>query len=133
MAEPQRRLRLTAKEQALQDLENARNSLGEQLSQAAAEFSPRTAVRRSLENHRWLWVGSAVFAGLLIVRLIVPAGRKIRRDNTGPSATKSGLIALFLAPMLGMVRRVALNYATTHAKTYLHQYLSRHGAPGPRP
>jgi hypothetical protein len=132
MAEPQRRLRLTPKEQALQNLETARAALGEHLYQAAAEFNPRTMVRQSMEQHRWGWIAGAAIAGLLLVRLVLPRRRKFERDNAAASATKGGLIALILAPMLGMVRRAALTYATNYAKNQLRQYLSRHEGTRPR-
>lgn len=132
MAQPQHQLRLTPKQQAIHDLELARNILGEELSLAAVELSPRLMVQRSLKEHRWAWIGGAGVAGLVLVRLLMPTRRKFERDNSAPSATKSGLIALILASMLGMVRRAALNYATQHAKSYLHQYLSRHEGERPR-
>ena len=132
MAQEQRRLRLTPKELAVHDITVARNALGEHLYRAAAEFSPRTIVRRSLQQHRWVWIGAAAVGGLVLVRLLMPTRRKIERDNHVSSATKSGLIALILASMLGMVRRAALNYATNYAKGYLHQYLSRHEGGRPR-
>jgi hypothetical protein len=132
MAEPKRRVGLTPKEQAIRDLEAARGALGEHLYQAAAEFSPRTMVRQSMEQHRWGWLTAAGIGGLLLVRLLLPRRRKFERDNAAASATKGGLIALILAPMLGMVRRTALNYATNYAKTYLRQYLSRHEGARPR-
>ncbi|MDZ4289703.1 MAG: hypothetical protein U0984_17185 [Prosthecobacter sp.] len=126
MAQQQHKLRLTPKQQAIHDLEAARNALGEHLCQAAEELNPRTMVRRSMQEHRWMWMAAAGVAGLGLVRLLMPARRKFERDNAAPSATKSGLIALILTAMLGMARRAALNFATQHAKSYLHQYLSRH-------
>ncbi|HYF35552.1 MAG TPA: hypothetical protein VD994_09710 [Prosthecobacter sp.] len=132
MVQEQRRLRLTPKELAIHDIEVARNALGEHLYQAAAEFNPRNIVSRSVSDHRWLWIGGAMLGGLALVRLLLPSRRKIERDNNVSSATKSGLIALILAPMLGMVRRAALNYATNYAKGYFSKYLSRHEGGRPR-
>jgi hypothetical protein len=132
MVQEHRRLRLTPKELAVHDIEVARGALGEHLYQAAAEFSPRTIVSRSIQDHRWLWIGAAAIGGLALVRLFIPARRKIERDNHVSTATKSGLIALILAPMLGMARRTALTYATNYAKGYLTKYLSRHEGGRPR-
>jgi hypothetical protein len=80
-----------------------------------------------MQKHRWTWVAAAAVGGLVLVRIFMPRPTiKFERDNSGASATKSGLIALIVASMFGMVRQAALKHATQFLKGYLHQYLSRH-------
>jgi hypothetical protein len=120
-------LRLTPKQQAIQDLEKARFALARHVQAASTDWNPRALAHRSIQKHRWAWIAGAAAGGLLLVRALMPrAPRKFERDNFGASATKSGLIALILTSMIGMVRQAALKHATQYLKGYLHQYLSRH-------
>ena len=120
-------LRLTPKQQAIRELEIARQALGVHIHAAATDWSPTKVVQRSFEKHRWAWMTGAGIGGLILIRFLMPRPRlKIERDNSGASATKSGLIALILTSVFGMVRQVALKHATQYFTGYLQQHLSRH-------
>lgn len=124
---------MTPKQQALQDLDRARTLLGSHLQRASAELNPRAVVERSLRRHPWAWAAAAGLAGLLVVRSLLPArASKFERDNLGASATKGGLIALILSPLLGMARQAALKQASHLFQTYLTQNFSRHEGERPR-
>ncbi len=117
---------LTAKEQALKDLDVARALLGNHLHLATEELNPRVILRRSLREHTWVWIAGAGIGGLLLVRSLLPSrAPKFGRDNFDASATKSGLIALILSPMLVMARQAAVKYGTEFLQSYLTQHLSR--------
>lgn len=120
-------IRLTPKQQAVQDLDTARQALGQHLQAVTTEWNPRTMVQRSFQAHRWAWISAAGIGGLILVRFLMarPAA-KFERDNSATSATKSGLIALILSSVFAMVRQHALKFATQYVQGYLHQYLSRH-------
>lgn len=120
-------LRLTPKQKAIRDLEVARSALGHYLHAASTDWNPKAIVQRSVKNHRWAWISGAAVGGILLIRFLIPRGpRKFERDNSGASATKSGLIALILGSVITMARQAALKSATQFFQTYLHQYLSRH-------
>lgn len=124
---------MTPKQQALKDLDRARNLLASHLHLASEEFSPKAIAQRSWREHPWIWIGAAAFSGLLIVRNLLPSPKlKIERDNFGASATKGGLIALILSPMLGMARQAALKYGSQFLQNYLTQHFSRHEGERPR-
>ncbi|HEY1051100.1 MAG TPA: hypothetical protein VGE39_15125 [Prosthecobacter sp.] len=124
---------MTPKQLALKDLENARTLLGSHLHLASEEFNPKVIVSRSLRQHPWIWVAGAAVTGLLLVRTLMPSKTpKIERDNFGASATKGGLIALILSPVLGMARQAAWKYASQYLQSYLTQHISRHEGDRPR-
>ena len=118
---------MTAKQKAIKDLDEARAQLGSHLQLASAELNPKVIISRSLREHPWIWAGGTAVAGLLLVRSLMPSpGSKIERDNFGASATKGGLIALILSPMLGMVRQAAWKYGSQYLQSYLTQHFSQH-------
>ncbi len=118
---------MISKHQAIKDLDLARAQLGSHLHLASEELNPKVIISRSLREHPWIWAGGAAITGLLLVRGLMPAsGSKIERDNLGASATKGGLIALILSPMLGMVRQAAWKYGSQYLQSYLTQHFSQH-------
>jgi hypothetical protein len=125
--------KLTPKQLALRDLEEARTLLSVHVHLASEEWNPRVLVRQSMQKHLWAWVSAAAVGGLVLWRVLVPAPRaKIGRDISGASAKKSGLIALLMTPMLGMARQAALKYGSSFLQSYLQNHLSRHeGSPAP--
>jgi len=124
---------MTPKQQALKDLDRARSLLSSHLQLATEELNPKVIVSRSLREHPWIWAGAAGIAGLFLVRGLMPGrGGKFERDNFGASATKGGLIALILSPVLGMVRQEAWKYGSRFLQTYLTQHFSQHEGERPR-
>ncbi len=125
--------KLTPKQQALKDLDEARTLLGVHVHLASEEWNPRQLVRQSLQKHLWAWVSAAGVGGLILWRVLMPSrSTKFGRDISDTSAKKSGLIALLMTPMLGMARQAALKYGTSFLQTYLQNHLSRHeGSPSP--
>lgn len=111
---------LTPKQQALRDLEDARVSLAHHATLAAAEWSPRAMVTRSFEKHRALWLGGATLAGLIVMRLAWPSARA---DGGGSSSRGAGRawLPFLLSPVIGLVRKNALGYASRLIESYLHQ------------
>ncbi|MBE2281911.1 MAG: hypothetical protein IAE77_00460 [Prosthecobacter sp.] len=111
---------LTPKQQALRDLEDARVSLAHHATLAAAEWSPRAMVARSFEKHRALWLGGAALAGLVVMRLAWPSARS---DGGGSSSRGAGRawLPFLLSPVIGLVRKNALGYASRLIESYLHQ------------
>ncbi|MBB5037991.1 hypothetical protein [Prosthecobacter dejongeii] len=118
---------MISKLQAIKDLDLARAQLGSHLHLASEELNPKVIISRSLREHPWIWAGGAAIAGLLLIRGLMPSSRsKIERDNLSASATKGGLIALILSPMLGMVRQAAWKYGSQYLQSYLTQHFSQH-------
>ncbi|MGV3661201.1 MAG: hypothetical protein ACO1TE_13525 [Prosthecobacter sp.] len=127
----QQQAQLTPKQQALQDLEVARAALAHHAALAAKDWNPKAMISHSIERHRMLWIGGAALAGLAAVRLFFfsGGGANYRRDNLGPSAKKSGLLALLLTPLLAYGRKAALNYGAQIFQSYLHQKVSPNARP----
>lgn len=130
----QQQAQLTPKQQALKDLGVARAALAHHATLAARDWSPKAMISHSIERHRAWWIGGAVLAGLAAVRLlfISRGGANYRRDNSGASAKKSGLLALLLTPLLAYGRKAALNYGAQFAQSYLRQKLSPNVRPSGR-
>lgn len=127
----QQQAQLTPKQQVLRDLEAARAALGHHASLAAKDWSPKAMISHSIQRHRLFWIGGAALAGLAAVRLlfISSSGANYRRDNLGPSAKKSGLLALLLTPLLAYGRKAALNYGAQIFQSYLQQKVSPNTRP----
>ena len=123
---------MTAKQQALQDLEAARGALAHHASLAAKEWSPRAVITHSIQQHRVVWITGAAVAGLLAVRLIFSGGSNNRRDNFEPSAKKSGLLALLLTPLLAYGRKAALQHGVRLFQSYLQHRISPNVPPQDR-
>ena len=122
--------KLTPKQQALKDLDEARLLLGAHVQLASEAWNPRKLVQESVQNHLWTWLSAAGISGLILWRVLIPARpAKFGRDISEASAKKSGLIALLMSPMLGMARQAALKYGTSFLQTYLQNHLSRHEGP----
>lgn len=121
----QQQERLTPKQQALRDLENARASLAHHASLAVEEWSPRAILTRSVEKHRGLWIGAAAVAGLVVLKSLWPSqGGNDKHEGAFTSAKRSGLFALLLSPVLGLARKSIMNYGSQWVETYLRQKVS---------
>ena len=121
----QQQERLTPKQQALRDLEDARASLAHHAALAVEEWSPRALLTRSVEKHRVLWFGAAAVAGMALLKFIWPVGdSNPRKHPILDGAKTSGLFALLLSPLLALARKSALNYGTQWFETYLRQKVS---------
>lgn len=130
MARQQTSLPMTAKQQAVKDLDEARALLGVHVHLASEAWNPKELVRQSMQKHLWVWVSAAGLGGLMLWRVLAPATpRKFGRDISGASDKKSGLIALLMQPMLGMARQAALKHGTSFLQTYLQNQFSRHEGP----
>jgi hypothetical protein len=121
----QQQERLTPKQQALRDLEDARASLAHHASHAVEEWSPRAILTRSVEKHRAIWIGGAALAGLALLKIIWPSsGSSHKHDSFLAGAKSRGLFALLLSPLLAFARKSALNYGTQLFETYLRHKVS---------
>jgi hypothetical protein len=130
MAKRHTPVKITPKQQALRDLDEARTLLGVHIHLASEEWNPRVILRQSMEKHLWAWVAAAGVGGLFLWRVLVPSGRsKNDRDISGASDTKKGFMALLTLPLLGMVRQAAVKYGTQFLQSYLTNQFSQHAAP----
>lgn len=133
MAQRQSPVKLTPKQQALRDLDEARVLLGTHVHLASEAWNPRELLRQSVQKHLWAWAAAAGVGGLLLWRTLMPAKRgKFDRDISGASDRKNGFTALLMRPVLGMARQTALKYGTQFLQTYLTNHFSNHaGSPAP--
>jgi|JI6StandDraft_1071083.scaffolds.fasta_scaffold04336_7 hypothetical protein len=123
-------IKLTPKQQALRDLDEARTLLGTHVHLASEAWNPRELLRQSVQNHLWAWAAAAGVGGLVLWRVLMPAKRgKFDRDISGGSDRKNGFIASLLQPMLGMARVAALKYGTQFLQSYLTNQFSKHAGP----
>ena len=122
----QQQERLTPKQQALRDLEDARASLAHHAALAVEDWSPRALLTRSVEKHRALWFGAAAIAGMALLKFIWPVGVSNPKQQHPflSGAKSSGLFALLLSPLIALARKSALNYGTQWFETYLRQKVS---------
>jgi hypothetical protein len=119
--------KLTPKQQALRDLDEARTLLGTHVHLASEAWNPRELLRQSMKQHVWAWAAAAGVGGLMLWRMLMPAKRgKFDRDISGGSDRKNGFIALLLQPVLGMAKGAALKYGTQFLQSYLTQPFSKH-------
>ncbi len=115
---------LTPRQQALQDLADARASLGPLWQDATAQLSPATLIQHSVVKHRAAWAVGALVTGFLTVRMLIPSSRrKNERDSTDKSAKKSGLIALIATPFLGLARKAVLSFITTQVQHFVQNHV----------
>jgi hypothetical protein len=130
MAQRHPPVKLTPKQQALRDLDEARAQLGVHIHLASEEWNPRLLLRQSMQKHLWAWAAAAGVGGLLLWRVILPPrSRKNDRDISGASDTKKGFMALLTLPLLGMARQAAMKYGTQFLQSYLTNKFSQHAAP----
>lgn len=121
----QQQERLTPKQQALRDLEDARASLAHHAVHAMEEWSPQALITRSVQKHRGLWIGAATIAGAAFLKWLWPTGSShSRQDHPVSGARYGGWLALLLSPLAALVRKSVLNYGTQWFETYLHQKVS---------
>lgn len=119
--------KLTPKQQALHDLDEARHLLGAHVQLASKAWNPRVLLRQSVQKHVWAWAAAAGVGGILLLKLVLPARRgKIDRDIPGASDRKNGFMALLLAPLAGLARQSALKYGSQFLQNYLTQQFSKH-------
>lgn len=132
MAQRHQPVKLTPKQQALRDLDDARVLLGTHVHLASEAWNPRELLRQSVQKHAWTWVVAAGAGGLLLWRLIMPARRgKIDRDISTASGTKIGFMALLLQPVLAMARQAALKHGSQFLQSYLTNHFAKHAGPEP--
>lgn len=110
------------KRQLLQELDSARAELTYESRLARTEWNPATLARRSLEKHKLAWIVGGVVTGLVVIRLIFPP--KIRSDKFGGSDTKRGFSGMMSGLFFTVARRAAMNFATTHLKDHLQNYIA---------
>ncbi|WP_395740239.1 hypothetical protein [Prosthecobacter sp.] len=121
----QQQERLTPKQQALRDLEDARASLAYHASHAAEDWSPKAIFTRSVEKHRAVWLGAAALAGVALLKSLWPSGGGGSRHEGHFAGVKNrGLFALLLSPLLAFARKSALNYGAQMFESYLRQKVS---------
>lgn len=127
----QNQKRLTPKQQALEDIEAARASLARHAVLAAEEWSPRAVITRSISQHRALWMGGAVLAGLAMLKLLWPSSHSNnQRDNFNTKAKNRGLFTLLLSPLLALGRKTAIDYAANFFESHLHRQVSPNTSDG---
>ena len=132
MAQRQQSVKLTPKQQALRDLDEARALLGTHVHLASEAWNPKKLLQQSVQKHAWTWVAAAGVGGLLLWRLIVPARRvKIDRDISTASGTKIGIMALLMQPVLAMARQAAFKHGSQFLQSYLTNHFSKHAGPAP--
>ncbi len=131
MAQRQHPVKLTAKQQALRDLDEARTLLGTHVHLASEAWNPRELLRQSVQKHVWIWVAAAGAGGLLLWRVLMPSRRgKFDRDISHASDKKIGITALLMQPLLAMARQAALKHGSQFLQTYLTNQFSKHaGSP----
>ncbi|WP_395752455.1 hypothetical protein [Prosthecobacter sp.] len=121
----QQQERLTPKQQALRDLDDARASLVYHASHAAEEWSPKAIFTRSVEKHRAVWLGAAAVAGVVLLKSLWPSGGSGgRQDGHFAGAKNRGMFALLLSPLLALARKSAFNYGAQLFESYLRQKVS---------
>ncbi|GEP46443.1 hypothetical protein [Brevifollis gellanilyticus] len=131
MAQRQLPLKLTPKQQALRDLDEARALLGTHVHLASEAWNPKELLRQSVQKHAWAWMAAAGVGGLLLLRTLMPARRgKIDRDISVASGTKIGFMALLMQPVLAMARQAAFKHGSQFLQSYLTNQFSKHaGSP----
>jgi len=132
MAHPHQE-RLTPKQQALRDLEEARFSLDWHAAHAVEEWNPRALLARSMEKNRLVWIGGAALAGVALMQFLrFTGGSNNRRDNLSAPAKNHGWFALLLAPLVSLGRKTVMGHAARLFESYLHQKVSPNVAPKDR-
>ena len=115
------------KRRLIVELDEARHGIAYHAAMAQQELNPATIVRRSVEKHRWVWVAGSAFAGMILIRMLLPP--KFRSDKSGETDKKRGVSAVALGLVFSLVRRAVTNHATKllreHAKNYLESILNR--------
>jgi hypothetical protein len=113
--------KLTAKQLALRDLEVARATLARDASLAAEDYSPKALVARSFERYRLVWVAGAVLAGLVALRVVMPAARGSHAQglSSRSGSSRSGWMALLAAPLLAAGRKAAMNYGLAAFQSFI--------------
>lgn len=121
--------KLSPKEQALRDLEEARALLGVHVHLASEAWSPRELLRQSVQKHAWAWGLAACLGGAMILKLLLPSRRgKFGRDISGASDRKIGFIAMLMQPVFGMARQTALKFGSQFLQSLLSNQFSHHAA-----
>ena len=115
------------KRQLIVELDAARSGISFHAQQAQQELNPATLVRRNVEKYRWAWIAGGAFAGVILIRMLMPP--KFRSDNSGETARKRGVSAMASGLVFTLVRRAVTNFATKqlreHAQNYFESILKR--------
>lgn len=129
------------KRQLTAELEAARHAISREVALVQVQLNPARIAKRSMEKHRWAWVGGGVLAGVILVRLLLPPRSRtinfeasnFRSDKSGETARKRGVSAVAMGLVFNLIRRAATNYAVKHfrehALNYVDTILKRHGPP----
>jgi hypothetical protein len=113
--------KLSPKQQAIADLTLARQHLGQQWLAVSELAHPSHLVQQSIKKHRLWWMSGALVCGFLGIRALLPRSKpKNRRDTHTKSAKTNGILALIASPLLGMARKAALSWLSSHFQRYLH-------------
>lgn len=120
------------KQRLVQQLHESRLALATETQNAKAQYQPAAIAARSFQNHKTAWIVGGAIAGLIAIRLLLPA--KNRSDISGKTAKKRGFSGLLGGLAKTLAQRAAMNYAKdqlqAHFKDSFSQYFDR---PGPRP
>lgn len=122
---------LSAKQQALLDLEAARASVAHHGHLVVEEWNPKAVIGRSFEKHRFWWLTGAALAGLVVIRSLRPSSlNQNGRDKVNASAKNRGFFSFLLAPALALGRRKLVDQATRILESYLtHKFSPNASAP----
>ncbi len=125
------------KRQLMEELDLARHGITRELALVQVQLNPARIARRSMEKHRWAWVGGGVLAGVILVRLLLPPRSRsvnfeasnFRSDKSGETARKRGVSAAVTGVVFNLIRRAATNFAVKqfreHALNYVDTILKR--------
>ena len=103
------------------ELDAARRAITHEIGLAQVQFNPASMARRSMERHRWAWVAGGAFAGVILIRLLLPP--KFRSDNSGETVRKRGFFALAAGLAFTLVRRAVTSYAAHHLQEHAQNYI----------
>ena len=120
---------MRTKQQIIRELGEIRHDLAFQGSRAIDEWNPRKVVQRSIQSHRFLWIGGAVAVGTVIIVNLIPKSPetpKNERDNSAEAVKKSTLATLVLAPLLAKAQRSIMSQGRQWLTNFVHhQFLNR--------
>jgi hypothetical protein len=105
----------------VQQLHSARHDLAHQTRLAQVDLRPAALMQRSFAEHRTAWLVAGAVAGVVLIRVLLPAKNSI--DKNSPPAKKRGFRGLLGTLAMTLARRAAMNYATDHFKDSAQNYL----------
>jgi len=120
------------KQRLVAQLREAREAVSREAQSTQEQYQPTAIAARSFQNHKTAWVIGGAVAGLVAIRLLLPA--KNRSDISGKTAKKRGFSGLLGGLVWTLARQTALNYAKEHLQTHFKDSFSSYfDRPGPRP